>query len=112
MSYSADQILNGLINYADHEVMDKLPTTGKWVMGTTIGLMTNKANTVIDNLRNNSIVKMLGIIDDDGNIDADALITALKSSADRYGKITVEVPLVGKLSFSSNDVESLRTYLR
>ena len=111
MRYNSEQVLNGLISYADHEIIDKLPTTGKWVVGTAIGMMSNKAEMFVDNLKSNAIVQMLGIVDEDGMIDADALISSMKSSADKYGKISVDVPLIGRLSFSSSDVDSLRNYI-
>lgn len=112
MKLNAEQVMNGLINYADHEVMNKLPTAGKWVAGTAISLATSRVPQAIDSLRENVVVKMLGIIDDDGMIDVDGLIAAMKSSADRYGNISVDVPMVGKLTFSSADVDSLATYMR
>lgn len=111
MSYSAEQVINGIINYADAEVMGKLPTSGKWVMGTAIGLATNKAGNVIDTLRDNMIVKMLGIVDEEGNVDVDTLISAMKDAANKYGKLVVEVPLVGKLTFATSDIDSLRNYI-
>lgn len=111
MKYSADQVVNGIINYADNEIMAKLPTSGKWIVGTAIGLASNKATHMIDSLKDNMVVKALDVIDDDGMIDVDALISAMRSSADRYGKLTVEVPMIGRLSFTASDVDSLRSYI-
>lgn len=112
MKLNTEQVMQGLINYADNEVMGKLPTSGKWVAGTAIYLASNKAQQVINMLSENTIVKMLGIIDENGMVDTDALLTAMKSSADRYGNLTVDVPMIGRLTFSSADVEHLGTYLR
>lgn len=112
MNYSAEQVINGLISYADNEVMGKLPTTGKWFMGTGIALASNKVSNVVDAMIDNTIVKMLGIVDEDRNIDVDTLISAMKESAEKYGKLTVNVPLVGNLTFSSDDVERLKNYIR
>lgn len=111
MSYTADQVIQGIINYADAEVINKLPTSGKWIVGTAIGLATTKTTSVIDTLRNNTLVTMLGIVDDNGNIDVDTLISSMRVSAEKYGKITVDVPLVGKLTFSASDVDTLRNYI-
>lgn len=108
---TADRVLNGLISYADSEIMPKLPTSSKWVFGTGVNLATNKITDLIVNLQDNSIAKMLGIVDGNGEIDVDALILAMKQSADRYGDISFDVPLVGKLTFSSGDIDRLRNYL-
>ena len=112
MNYSTEQVINGLINYADSEVMIKLPTTSKWIMGTAIGVMSNKTSKIIDKLKDNPIVDILGIVDENGNIDIDTLIQAMKESASKYGNVTVEVPLVGKLTFTSNDFDMLRSYIQ
>lgn len=112
MNYSTEQVIKGLINYADNEVMVKLPMSGKWIMGTVIGVAANKTGNIINGLKSNSIINMLGIIDEDGNIDIDTLITSMKQSADRYGKLTVEIPLVGSMTFSSSDIDRLRSYIQ
>ena len=111
MMYNANQVINGLIKYADSEVMTKLPVSGKWIMGTAINLASDKINNVVETLANNSAAKMLGIVDENGNIDADALIEAMRASAEKYGKMTIEVPIIGKLTFSSADVDMLKTYI-
>lgn len=111
MNYTSEQIINGLLNYADTEVMTKLPTSGKWVMGTAIMLASNKIPIIVDNLKESPVVKMLGIVDEEDNIDADALINAMRSASEKYGSMTLDVPLVGRLTFNSNDIERLKTYL-
>lgn len=111
MNYTAEQVMNGLVNYADNEVMSKLPTSGKWIAGTMMGIATTKTGHLIDSLRDNTIVNMLGIIDENGLIDVDTLIEAMKLSADKYGKIMIDIPLVGKLGFTSDDVIKLRTFI-
>lgn len=111
MKYNAEQIVNGIMRYADNEVMPKLPTAGKWVFGTAINLANNKVNNLIEGLQTNAIAKMLDIVDDNGNIDADALFQALKESADRYGVISIEVPLIGSMTFSTSDIDSIRGYI-
>lgn len=112
MKYSADQVVQGIINYADAEVMGKLPTTSKWIVGTAIGIASRKVNNVIDALRENSIVTTLDIIDEDGYIDVDDLIESMKEAAERYGNITLDLSMIGKMTFSADDVDRLRSYIR
>lgn len=111
MNCSAEQVVNGIIKYADAEVINKLPTSGKWIVGTGIGLASNKVANVIEVLKENAVVRMLGIIDDSGCIDVDALTASMKASADKYGKLTVEVPLVGRMSFTASDIDTLRNHI-
>lgn len=112
MGYNTEQVIRGLIQYADNEVMSKLPMSGKWIAGTAISLATNKTANIINALRDNTIVNMLGLIDEENNIDVDALINAMKSAADKYGKLTVNIPMMGSMTFSSSDIDRLRTYIQ
>lgn len=111
MTYSSDVVIQGIINYADNEIMNKLPTSGKWIVGTAMGLGSGKLIKVLDEVKDNKIVKMLDIVDENGNIDVDSLISAMKEAANKYGKMTVEIPMVGRLSFSSSDIDDLRRYI-
>lgn len=111
MKYTVERVMQGIINYADAEVMGKLPTSGKWVMGTVIGMASNKARNVVDSLKENPIVSMLGIVDEDDMIDVEEFLSALHSSADKYGNLILDVPLVGRMTFTSSDVDHLRNYI-
>jgi len=111
MRVSAEQIINGITQYADGEVIAKLPTMGKWMLGAGIGVASNKINDIVHNLNDNTIIKMMGIIDESGMYDLDLVAESLKQSAQKYGKMTIEVPLIGKLSFNDSDIDTLRAYI-
>lgn len=111
MKYSTDVVIKGLINYADNEIMHELPTSIKWVLGTALGIAATKIKEIIDALKENAIIRMLGVIDEDGNIDVDIIIFNLKESAEKYGSVTFDIPFVGRLTFSATDIESLRSYI-
>lgn len=106
-----EQFVNGLITYLDREVIPQLPTSGKWYVGTVAFLATTKTDIIFSQLQNTPMVKMLGIIDQEGLIDVDALATALKQSAEKYGKLQIIFPILGTMTFSSTDVDKLRTYM-
>lgn len=111
MKYSTDTVVQGIINYADNEIMNKLPTSGKWIVGTVIGLGSGKIANIIEELKGNRMVRMLEIVDDSGDIDVDALASAMHNAAERYGKLTLDVPMIGQMSFSSADIDELRRYI-
>lgn len=105
------KLANGIVNYADTEVISNLPTHGKWIVGAGMGILTSRINEMIDDLSGNALVKAAGIIDENGMIDVDLLMSNLKNSANRYGKMTVQIPVVGALTFSEADIDSLRGYI-
>lgn len=106
-----EQLLNSLLNYIDNEIISKLPTSGKWYLGSMMFLLSNKYNKLVDDLASNSVVKSLNIVDDKGLIDSDALLKAMKQAANKYGKLTINIPIIGTLYFSSEDIDTLRQYI-
>lgn len=108
----SDQVLNGLLKYADHEVINKLNTGGKWIVGTMIAIANQNAAHFMHQLMSNPLVNALGIMDEDGNCDVDMLADALTETAQKYGDLKVEFPMVGSMSFSANDVDLLKDYIK
>lgn len=111
MTYNADQVMNGLKSYVEAEVMGSLPTSGKWVVGTIAALATMKAHEIIEELEENQFATMLGIIDENGNIEVDDFMEALRESAMKYGKLSIDIPLIGRMTFSQTDIDKLRMYI-
>lgn len=106
-----DEVVNGILKYIDDEVIPVLPTSGKWGLGTMVLLASEKSDEIFKTLTDNSIVKSLGVIDSQGDIDIDRLSIALKKSASKYGKLVLMVPIVGTLTFSEKDVDILYQYI-
>lgn len=106
-----EQFVNGMINYVDNEVIPKLPTIGKWGLGSIIVLTSSKTNEIVNLLTSNPIVATIGLVDENGRIYSDRLFTALKTSAQKYGNLVINIPVIGTLSFSADDVDKARMYV-
>lgn len=106
-----EQFLNGLVRYCDVDVIPQLPTSGKWIVGAMVIGATKKAENIITQLSSNPIVKSIGIIDENGLIDIDLLADSLRQSADKYGKLSVSLPVVGTMTFSASDIDRAKQYI-
>lgn len=107
-----ERLRDGMINYIDNEVMTSLPTAGKWIVGTAVTIIQSKYDEVIDGLMKNQMVKTLELVDENGMIDQNILLSALKLNADKYGEAVISIPLLGSMRFKPGDVEKLRQYIR
>lgn len=107
-----EQLMKGVSAYLDNELMPKLNKTGleRVLTGTAIGLFLNKNRNIVDNYKDNKIVKMLGVIDEEGNIDIETLSKELKNNITNDG-IKVEIPMLGKITFHKEDVDKLKEYI-
>lgn len=109
---SVDKIEQGVANYLDAELMPQLKGNGieKVIVGTTASLLIRKTGTIIEGYKDNKLVKMLGIIDDNGAVDVDTLVEEVKKNIPKEG-VKVEVPILGILTFHKDDVDKLYDYI-
>lgn len=104
------KVLYGVASYIDAEIVAKLAGSWKaWAVGGLAGLAVSRADGLISQYANNPLVKALGLIDGE-NIDVDAIITELRKQAQR-SPATIDVPLVGPVTFTAADVDSLHRHI-
>jgi hypothetical protein len=105
-----DQAMRGAAKFADNEIIPHLPT-GKGIgAGIALALIMDGGKAQLLKLRENPAVKMMGVMDEDGNIDLDRLYNAARPRFEN--KLTVSVPLLGDLRFDQNDVDKLYRYIQ
>lgn len=106
---SFEKVMAGIDHYLDQEILSKMGWQ-KWVIGTAADLYTRNATEIYHTLKDNDLVKMLGIIHDD-MIDLDIMHEELMKQA-RKGPVTIDLPLgMGRLTLNENDVELLRQHI-
>lgn len=108
-----DELRNGVVTYIDNELMPMLPQSGleKVVVGTAIGLIIKKNFSKIETFKNHPIVKLTGVMDEEGKIDLDTLAAEVKNNMPETG-ISIEAPMIGKMTFKSEDIDKLQQYIK
>lgn len=109
--YTSEQVLNGIVKYIDNEVLSKLDTKGKIFLGTGITIAMKNSSEVLNRIQNNEIVKSLGIVDENGQFDIELVAENLKENASKYGKMQFNVPIIGTLTFTPDDVDKIKDYI-
>jgi hypothetical protein len=106
-----DQAMRGVAQYADNEIIPHLPT-GKGIgAGIALALILDGGKNRILALKDHPAVKMMGIMDEEGNIDLDRLYNAARTRVDGK-KIPWDIPIIGELKFDVNDVDRLYKYIQ
>lgn len=104
------KVLRGLGNYVDAEIVSKLTGSWKaWIVGGFAGLAANRADALIGQLAGNPVVIALGLIDGE-NIDVDAIYAELLKQAQK-SSMTLDMPVIGPITFGVADVESLYRHI-
>ena len=104
------KVVNGLAQYIDHELAAQFTGSLKgWAIGAVGGILTARAGQIITKLMSNPIVVAMGIADGE-MIDEELLFNQLVTAANK-GSATAELPLLGPVTFTAKDVESLHRYI-
>lgn len=111
MYFTREQIISGMNRYAENEVLNKLTTTGKWFLGTGLAMAMRNTDHIMDAVGDNMVVKAIGIVNDDGMYDVDSVCENMRQMADRYGKMVVDLPIIGTMMFDSTDIHTLCQYI-
>jgi hypothetical protein len=101
------QIKNGLMAYATQHMMPKMDSKGQFLLGMGLGAVTRKAEELLSGLTGNSIIAAAGYVKD-GQIDLDVLYSDAASQMKRQGQLVWDVPLLGRLTFTEQDLRDLR----
>lgn len=104
------KVVNGLMSYVDNEIVGKMSGSLKaWGIGIVAGIVGSRADKVFAALRNNATLTALGVIDGE-KVDIESVYKeALRVS--QRGSATANIPMIGAVTFSTADIESLYRYI-
>ena len=90
--------------YVDREFISKMDGLGKWVLGVGAGAYLSQIDKLFDSYKD--MLCAMGMCHTDGNIDIEKAYTLLKEEAVKQGKVTQNIPVVGPVTFSPEDVDT------
>lgn len=97
------QVKEGLLDYAEKRMMPLLDNKGQFMLGMGLGAVIRRA----DGLLGNEMLAAAGYVKD-GQVDIDALFSDAMSQMKRQGQLVWDVPLLGRLTFTEQDLRDLR----
>lgn len=105
------RVMQGIAAYIDNEIVSQMSGSWRsWVVGSVAGIALSRADEMLTSLAANPIVKALGLIEGE-NIDVETIYEELRRQAQK-GAATVELPMLGAITFSVADVDSLYRYIK
>ena len=105
MKYEFERVLDGLDSYIDEHIYSGMNDLQEFAARVLIGRIINNRAAIKESLVNNGFVRTFGIIDNDGKIDVEALAKDIKREICKKEKITFEIPMFGKMTFTPSDVD-------
>lgn len=107
------QVQQGVARFVDTEIVPRLSTAEKLIVGGGAGLATAKLPELVNRYAGNKIVSALNLVDvERGEIDLDAVYNAVKPYL-TGDPIPVKVPFVGlTLKFTQREIDTLYRYIK
>lgn len=111
MLYKFETVINGIAKYIDSEIYSGMSDTQEFVARIIVGRVLDNESEIKNTLSNNGLLRTFGVIDSEGMIDVYTLAKDIKREIERKGKISFSIPMFGKLTFESSDVNVLYRYI-
>lgn len=108
MKVKFESVIDGINRYLDKEIYGNLNDLQEFVARLAVGRINQNSEAIKTALINNGLARTLCIVDSEGMVDIDSLSQDIKKEIDRKGSIQVEIPMIGKLTFRSVDVDVMR----
>lgn len=102
-----DRVINGIVKYLDREIYIGMNDWQEMLARIAVSRVIGNKDHLKNSLLSNPFVKTFGIIDEGGNVDVDGLMRDIKGQMELKGKLEFAIPMFGKFTFSSADVDKL-----
>lgn len=105
---TCEQIKAGIGDWLSVKIMPRLDGKRQFVLGMAYGLCAGRLDALIDEAGKNQIVKAMGLIDENGRVDIDALYNAAIAQMQAQQCLEIDIPMMGAFTFDENDLRDLR----
>lgn len=102
-----NRVIDGLARYMNNNLFANMNDWQEVVARVAVGRIIGNPESLKQSLMANGIVRTFAVMDSEGNVDLEPLMRDLKREIDRKGKLTVEIPMFGKMSFVASDIDDI-----
>ena len=102
-----NRVIDGLIRYLNNNLFAKMNDWQEVFARIAVGRIIGDPESLKQSLQANPFVRTFAIMDSEGNVDIENIARDLKREIERKGKISVEVPVFGRMSFVASDIDEI-----
>lgn len=109
---SIDQIEQGVVQYAQNELLPHMEETGiqRFLVGMAMGRFIKAWRVKLEKMMDDDFIKSLGYFDENKNVDLESLRDECKAQMSANG-LVYENKFIGKLTFMKDDIDVLYKYI-
>ena len=102
-----NRVIDGFARYLNKNLYANMNDWQEILARIAVGRIIGNPEELKKSLAENGIVRTFAIMDSDGNVDLEPLARDLKREIERKGKLTVNIPMFGKISFVASDIDEI-----
>lgn len=107
MKATKEQIKTAIQVFVDRDLISKGTSSQKFFTFMAANLVLGKIDAIWPNIAGNQALTMFGLVDEQGNLEAQDVLRSAKEAMDKSGPINV-----AGIIFSRNDIDSFERYLQ
>jgi hypothetical protein len=102
-------IIPGLSKFLDNAVLSQYPPTSlkRIVAAGALALYLQHNTNIVDTIVSNPMFSGLGVSNDAGMINIEALRDVYKAEIQKAGFLRIPFPIIGNVDFNSDDIDTL-----
>ena len=106
MYVTIEQMMEGITKYGNSEFVSKVSGLRKWAVAIALPPIAMKAGSIA--MDNKDMLVRAGYMTEDGMVDIDTIASKAKEVARTTGSVTENLPMLGDVTFTIDDIEALR----
>lgn len=111
MKIRFESVVDGINRYIDKEIYSKLNDVQEIMARFVVGRINQNTESIKHNFMNNGFLRTLCVVDSDGLVDVDDLLSDVRKEIERKGVLEVDIPMIGKMKFTPDDVDVIKNEL-
>jgi hypothetical protein len=111
MKYKFEKVVESAAKWIGEKVYPKMNDVQELVARMFVGRVLESEEKIKETLSSNGMLRTFGLIDNDGMVDVDLLFADIRREMERKGKLVINIPWIGKLTFTPEDVDELHNYI-
>lgn len=106
-----EKVLKGIEKFIYKEMYNGFTEWQRFMAEIAVKRIVGRSDLLKEKLKSNSIIQMLDIMDEEGNVDVEGLMSDIRHKIEEMGKLSLTLPLFGTFTFCPSDVDVLHRYI-
>jgi hypothetical protein len=102
-----EKVIDGILRYLDSDIFEHMNDWQEMLARIAVSRMAKSSGQLKEFIINNPFLATFQIVDSEGNVDVDELLSDVREQIARKEKLVLSFPVFGKFTFTAADVDRL-----